>query len=113
MIQLIKLKFFRTSFKFIGKTLAYALPIIQILQNSFVRLIRCLVVLPVQELATQVYEVISKCSSETTLRIALITGASSFKEEQEKLVKISKSFIHQFFMRISIQFFLKNVLFYS
>ncbi|OXU20020.1 hypothetical protein TSAR_015753 [Trichomalopsis sarcophagae] len=70
-----------------GKTLAYALPIIQLLQHNFVRLVRCLIVLPVQELATQVYDVISKYSTGTSLRIALISGASLFKEEQEKLVQ--------------------------
>lgn len=53
------------------------------------RLIRCLIVLPVQELATQVYEVISKYSTGTKLKIALISGASSFIEEQEKLIEIS------------------------
>ncbi|XP_014212448.1 probable ATP-dependent RNA helicase Dbp73D [Copidosoma floridanum] len=70
-----------------GKTLAYVLPIIQLLQNSFIQMVRCLIVLPVQELATQVYKVVQKYSSSTSLKVALISGASSFKEEQQKLVK--------------------------
>ncbi|XP_058799740.1 probable ATP-dependent RNA helicase Dbp73D [Phymastichus coffea] len=70
-----------------GKTLAYVLPIVQLLQNNFVRLVRCLVVLPVQELATQVHDVMVKYCHGTSLRVALISGASSFKDEQERLVQ--------------------------
>ncbi|XP_011498935.1 PREDICTED: ATP-dependent RNA helicase DDX51 [Ceratosolen solmsi marchali] len=70
-----------------GKTLAYVLPIIQVLQKNFVRTVRCLIVLPVQELATQVHEVVMKYANCTSLKVALITGATSFKEEQETLVQ--------------------------
>ncbi|XP_014238443.1 probable ATP-dependent RNA helicase Dbp73D [Trichogramma pretiosum] len=70
-----------------GKTLSYVLPIIQILKNKFVRLVRCLIVLPTQELATQVYKVMTTYTKDTHLKVAVITGASSFDEEQEKLVK--------------------------
>lgn len=39
-----------------GKTLAYVLPLVQALRNRTVPRIRALVLLPVQELATQVRE---------------------------------------------------------
>ena len=40
-----------------GKTLAFVLPIVQALRNRVVPRVRALVVLPVQDLATQVYKV--------------------------------------------------------
>ena len=65
------------------------MPIIQILQSNLVRAVRCLIVLPVQELASQVFEVVSKYCHGTNLRVTLTSGAYSFEEEQEKLVQLS------------------------
>jgi ATP-dependent RNA helicase DDX51/DBP6 len=60
-----------------------------VLQKNFVRMVRCLIVLPVQELSSQVYEVIVKYANCVSLKVALISGATSFKEEQEILVQRS------------------------
>ncbi|PBC27419.1 ATP-dependent RNA helicase [Apis cerana cerana] len=70
-----------------GKTLAYVLPIIQILQSRLVPKVRCLVVVPVQELATQVYKVFVTYTSHTNLKVGLLSGASIFHEEQKNILK--------------------------
>lgn len=70
-----------------GKTLAYVLPIIQQLQYRLIKKIRCLVVLPVQELAAQVYNVMKTYTAQTKLRVALLSGAASFEQEQSNLVR--------------------------
>ena len=49
--------------------------------------LRCLVVLPVHDLAVQVYRVYSSFCRGTKLHVALISGDSSFFEEQQLLVK--------------------------
>ncbi|KAI4484422.1 hypothetical protein M0802_013068 [Mischocyttarus mexicanus] len=69
-----------------GKTLAYVLPIIQQLQSRLVPKIRCLIVVPIQELALQIYKVFLTFTSCTNLKVGLITGASSFEQEQYNLV---------------------------
>lgn len=89
-------------FLYSGKTLVYALPIIQILQTRFVRVIRCLIVLPVQELAQQVFRVIKQYSKHTCLKVTLVSGTSTFEEEQEKLVQTSMVLIILQFMSISL-----------
>ncbi|XP_043511780.1 ATP-dependent RNA helicase DDX51 isoform X1 [Frieseomelitta varia] len=70
-----------------GKTLAYVLPIVQILQSRLVPKIRCLVVAPVQELAAQIYKVMITYISHTNLRVGLLSGASSFYEEQRSILR--------------------------
>lgn len=75
-----------------GKTLVYVLPILQILKDRFVRRIRCLIVLPVKELAAQVYKVLQTYASPTKLDIGLISGACSFEEEQKKIIRKSMIF---------------------
>lgn len=70
-----------------GKTLAYVLPVIQILKSRLVPKIRCLVVVPVQELAAQVYKVMLAYATCTDLKVALLSGASSFDQEQNNVVK--------------------------
>ncbi|KAK1131839.1 hypothetical protein K0M31_015990 [Melipona bicolor] len=70
-----------------GKTLAYVLPIIQILQSRLVPKIRCLVVVPVQELAAQIYKVMITYISHTNLKVSLLSGASSFYEEQRSILR--------------------------
>ena len=74
---------------FLGKTLAYVLPIVQILQSRLVPKIRCLVVAPVQELAAQIYKVMITYISHTNLRVGLLSGASSFYEEQRSILRES------------------------
>lgn len=78
----------------LGKTLAYVLPIIQQLKNNLITKVRCLIVLPVQELAAQVYKVMITYCKNTNLRVALITGASSMEIEQTNLVKKSNTIIY-------------------
>ncbi|XP_063600998.1 ATP-dependent RNA helicase DDX51-like [Penaeus indicus] len=70
-----------------GKTLCYVLPIIQALSNRNVRRIRALVLLPVQELAMQVYKVFQTYAVIKQLKIGLVSGIKFFKEEQQALVR--------------------------
>ncbi|KYN34502.1 putative ATP-dependent RNA helicase Dbp73D [Trachymyrmex septentrionalis] len=70
-----------------GKTLAYVLPIVQELQTRFVPKIRCLIVLPVQELAAQIHKVMVTYTSHTDLKVGLLSGASSFEQEQKSIIK--------------------------
>lgn len=74
----------------LGKTLSYVLPIIQLLKSNYLRAVRCLIVLPVQELASQVYEIVSRYCQNSGLKAALTSGAHSFEEEQKKLIYKSK-----------------------
>lgn len=88
-----------------GKTLAYVLPIVEILRTRFIRKIHCLIVLPVQELALQVFKVIEKYVNNlsfehTRLKVGLVSGAASFEKEQEAL--ISKDSKGNFTSRIDI-----------
>ena len=81
---------------FVGKTLAYVLPIIEILRSRYIRKIRCLIVLPVQELAAQVYNVVKSYASHskfehTRLKVGLVSGAASFEKEQEGLISKGSS----------------------
>ncbi|GAB1862945.1 Putative atp-dependent rna helicase dbp73d-like protein [Camponotus japonicus] len=70
-----------------GKTLAYVLPIIQELQTRLVPKIRCLIVLPVQELAAQVHKVMLTYTSHTNLKVGLLSGAFLFEQEQSSIIK--------------------------
>lgn len=70
-----------------GKTLAYVLPIVQELQTRLVPKIRCLIVLPVQELAAQVYKVMVAYTSHTNLKVNLLSGAYPFEQEQNSIIK--------------------------
>ncbi|KAM0736078.1 putative ATP-dependent RNA helicase Dbp73D [Formica fusca] len=70
-----------------GKTLAYVLPIVQELQTRLVPKIRCLIVLPVQELAAQVHKVMVTYTSHTNLKVGLLSGAFSFEQEQSSIIK--------------------------
>ena len=69
-----------------GKTLAFVLPIIQALKNRIVPKVRALVILPVQDLAVQVFKVFQIYGVKTSLRIKLISGQKSFAQEQNELV---------------------------
>ncbi|XP_034933651.1 probable ATP-dependent RNA helicase Dbp73D [Chelonus insularis] len=83
-----------------GKTLAYVLPIIQYLKNQLTREIRCLIVVPVQELAAQIYKVLTTYSTQSNLKIGLISGASTLEIEQKNLIKTTER--GQFISRVDI-----------
>lgn len=70
-----------------GKTLAFVLPIVQSLKDRVVCAVRALVVLPVSELAIQVYKVFQTYTQGTDLKVALLIGKKSFIDEQNFLVK--------------------------
>ncbi|XP_049812925.1 probable ATP-dependent RNA helicase Dbp73D isoform X2 [Schistocerca nitens] len=75
-----------------GKTLAFVLPIVQILRKRVIPCIRALIILPVQDLAIQVYKVFKTYCSVTNLKVALITGQKSFVMEQQQLIKKNSTF---------------------
>ncbi|GFQ71417.1 ATP-dependent RNA helicase DDX51 [Trichonephila clavata] len=70
-----------------GKTLAFVLPIVQSLRNRVATAVRALVVLPVTELAIQVYKVFEIFVRNSDLQVILLTGQKSFADEQRALVK--------------------------
>ncbi|PSN55931.1 hypothetical protein C0J52_00470 [Blattella germanica] len=69
-----------------GKTLAFVIPIVQALRHRVVVRVRALIVLPVQDLAVQVHKVFLTYTKHTDLKVALITGQTSFAVEQQQLV---------------------------
>uniref|UniRef100_A0AAG5D5H9 ATP-dependent RNA helicase n=1 Tax=Anopheles atroparvus TaxID=41427 RepID=A0AAG5D5H9_ANOAO len=69
-----------------GKTLAFAVPIVQLLLKRAAPAIRALVILPVQELAEQVYGVFQKLCAGTNIRAIVLSRKQSFHLEQAKLV---------------------------
>ena len=64
----------------------------QALLKQTVRRLRCLVVLPVHDLAVQVYRVYTSFCVGTKLKVALISGQASFHDEQQLLVHILVTF---------------------
>jgi len=70
-----------------GKTLAFVLPIVQALRGRVVTRVRALVILPVQDLATQVCRVFQSFASGTVLKVKLLTPQKSFAQEQKELVR--------------------------
>jgi len=73
-----------------GKTLAFAIPIVQLLSQRVECKVRALIVLPVAELALQVYRVISALCSKTELEVCLLSKQHKLEDEQEKLVELYK-----------------------
>ncbi len=69
-----------------GKTLSFVLPIVQALKGRIVPQVKALVILPVQDLAAQVYKVFLAYVSGTGLRVKLVSGQKSFAHEQQELV---------------------------
>lgn len=69
-----------------GKTVAFALPIVQALKDRVVCAIRAVVVLPVSELAFQVFRVFKTFTQGTNLRVCILTGQKSFDAEKKTLV---------------------------
>lgn len=70
-----------------GKTLAYALPIVQHLRKRVVTAVRALVVVPVKDLALQVYQVFNMCCKKTGVKVGLLDGEKKFADEQALLVR--------------------------
>ena len=66
--------------------MAFVLPIIQTLKFRTVPRIRALVILPVQDLAIQVFKVFQNYVGKTNLRVKLLSGQKSFAQEQNELV---------------------------
>ncbi|CAB4054995.1 DDX51 [Lepeophtheirus salmonis] len=71
-----------------GKTLAFVLPIVQALQNRVVPRIRALVILPVQDLALQIYKVFKSYTAGEKLKVILLSSGQgkNVKTEQSELV---------------------------
>ena len=74
-----------------GKTLAFALPIIQSIKCRVVPRVRALVILPVQDLAKQIFKVFLTYCLETGLKVKLLSVNKAFAQEQSELVKKSQS----------------------
>ncbi|XP_055689297.1 probable ATP-dependent RNA helicase Dbp73D [Lutzomyia longipalpis] len=70
-----------------GKTIAFALPIIEILRKRVKQKIRALVVLPGRELASQVFTVFKSLSKGTNLDCMLLSPNIPIVEEQKHLMK--------------------------
>lgn len=70
-----------------GKTLAYVLPIVQALKNRVLCRIRAMVVLPVRDLAVQVFKVFLQYTKGTNLKVGMIVGQKQFSVEQHALVR--------------------------
>lgn len=70
-----------------GKTLSFAIPIIQTLANRTVTRLRALVLLPSRELAAQVHKVFIKLAKGSDLSVGLATGQQQddFEHEQSAL----------------------------
>ncbi|XP_068142258.1 probable ATP-dependent RNA helicase Dbp73D [Drosophila tropicalis] len=73
-----------------GKTLAFAIPIVQLLSQRVECKVRALVVLPVAELALQVFKVISSLCSKTELEVCLLSKQHRLEDEQDKLLELYK-----------------------
>lgn len=70
-----------------GKTLAFVLPLIQQLMHRVKTEIRAIVILPVRDLALQVYKVFRDFSEATNLRVGISIGHRSLNHDMELLVK--------------------------
>jgi ATP-dependent RNA helicase DDX51/DBP6 len=72
-----------------GKTLSFVIPIVQHLLNRVITHVRVLVVLPVRDLAIQVYQVFEKYCKKTSLKVGLVIGHKSFTDECNALIRKS------------------------
>src|SRR5712692_9279586 len=68
-----------------GKTLAFLIPIIEMLQRAPSRQASALVLLPTRELAMQVHEQYEKLRSKSTPKAALVIGGLSEKTQIQAL----------------------------
>ncbi|KAI9481664.1 MAG: P-loop containing nucleoside triphosphate hydrolase protein [Benjaminiella poitrasii] len=69
-----------------GKTMAYVLPIVDILSKRIVTRLRAVVVLPTRDLVSQVKETFDAFVKGTNLVVAAASGQQSFAHEQRVLV---------------------------
>lgn len=69
-----------------GKTMAYAIPIVEVLSKRVVTRLRALILLPTRELVAQVFETFTQLSAGTDLKIVCATGQTKFHQEQKLLV---------------------------
>uniref|UniRef100_H2ZLF9 ATP-dependent RNA helicase n=1 Tax=Ciona savignyi TaxID=51511 RepID=H2ZLF9_CIOSA len=75
-----------------GKTMAFALPIVQALMQRVVPATRALVVSPTRELSAQIYKVFTALCRNTKLKCVLITGVKgNLQQEQRLLTSIGKN----------------------
>ncbi|BBN08643.1 hypothetical protein Mp_4g13200 [Marchantia polymorpha subsp. ruderalis] len=86
-----------------GKTLSYALPIVQKLSSRVIRLLRVLVVLPTRDLAAQVKAVFDTIAPAVVLSVGLAVGQTSTVAEAAELVQIRKSMVHSFGKNLRLQ----------
>lgn len=70
-----------------GKTLAFAIPVVQILAPRTEHKIRALVILPVAELALQVFRIFKKLCEKIDLNVCLLSNHTPIAVEKEKLVE--------------------------
>lgn len=64
-----------------GKTLSFVIPIVQHLLKRVITYVRVLVVLPVRDLAIQVFHEFEKYCKKTSLKVGLVVGHKSFTDE--------------------------------
>ncbi|KAL9611059.1 MAG: hypothetical protein Q9167_004271 [Letrouitia subvulpina] len=69
-----------------GKTLGYALPMVESLRSQSITRLRGLVVVPTRELVAQASEVLELCSTGSGLKIGTAVGSKPLKEEQESFL---------------------------
>ena len=69
-----------------GKTIAYALPMVQSLAGKALTRLRGLVVVPTRELVNQVKEILELVSSGSGVKVGTAVGSRTLKEEQFSLV---------------------------
>ncbi|CAF5071276.1 unnamed protein product, partial [Rotaria sp. Silwood1] len=70
-----------------GKTLTYVIPLLQCIRHRVIRAIRIIILLPVQDLAEQVYNVVNQIGNKLQLKTILLAGQHSFEDEQKILVQ--------------------------
>lgn len=69
-----------------GKTLSYAVPIVEILSKRVHRRLRALILVPTRDLVHQVRESFAAIAKGTGLTFATLTGQQSFAHEQSQLM---------------------------
>ena len=80
-----------------GKTLAFVLPIVSALRDRMVPRVRCIAVLPTQELASQVYSVFNVYTAGTKLKVKLLTGGDSVAGEASLVRRGVGDMVHQLY----------------
>ncbi|XP_063701250.1 probable ATP-dependent RNA helicase Dbp73D [Culicoides brevitarsis] len=82
-----------------GKTLAFAVPIVQLLLQRVQRKVRALVILPVNELAEQVFQVFKQLCKDTKIVATLLTSSMPLAQERSRLVENING---QYFSKVDI-----------